>query len=158
LWPSWIRISIPNADPDANPADVQNECGSVRPAKGSNTKISYKLLKIVFIKIAQGSCSVTYEDGDWILHEAVGEPPHVLRPGGASHHALPVRPGWGGGGQRHTHRTRYCGMWIRHDPAIFVIYPQDANQKLIFLNVFFKGTFTSFFKDKKSKKSSKKQW
>jgi len=27
VWPSWIRIRIPNADPD--PAD-QNECGSVR--------------------------------------------------------------------------------------------------------------------------------
>jgi hypothetical protein len=42
------------------------------------------------------------------------------------------------------------------DPAIFVIHLQEANQKLIFLMKFFclllfEGTFTSFFKDKKSK-------
>jgi hypothetical protein len=46
------------------------------------------------------------------------------------------------------------------DPAIFVIDLQDANKKLIFLKRFFflllfKGTFTSFFKDKKSKRSYK---
>jgi hypothetical protein len=43
------------------------------------------------------------------------------------------------------------------DPAIFVIDLQDANKKLIFLTKFFclllfEGTFTSFFKDKKSQK------
>ncbi len=46
------------------------------------------------------------------------------------------------------------------DPAIFIIDFQDANQKLIFWTNFFcillfKGTFTSFFKDKKSKRSHK---
>jgi hypothetical protein len=45
------------------------------------------------------------------------------------------------------------------DPAILVIDLQDANKKLIFLKSFclllFEGTFTSFFKDKKSKKSLK---
>ena len=46
------------------------------------------------------------------------------------------------------------------DPAIFVIDFQDANKKLIFLKKFsclllFEGTFTSFFKDKKSKRSHK---
>jgi hypothetical protein len=45
------------------------------------------------------------------------------------------------------------------DPAIFVIDLQDANQKLILKNFFrlllFEGTFTSFFKDKKSKRSNK---
>jgi hypothetical protein len=46
------------------------------------------------------------------------------------------------------------------DPAIFVIDLQYANRKLIiFLNFFclllFEGTFTSFFKDKKSKRSNK---
>jgi hypothetical protein len=44
------------------------------------------------------------------------------------------------------------------DPAIFVIDLQDPNEKLFFLLKFFclllfEGTFTSFFKDKKSKKS-----
>jgi hypothetical protein len=44
------------------------------------------------------------------------------------------------------------------DPAIFVIELQDASKKLIFLHKFFclilfDGTFTSFFKDKKSKNS-----
>jgi hypothetical protein len=44
------------------------------------------------------------------------------------------------------------------DPAIFVIDLQDANKKLFFSKVFllftfFEGTFTSFFKDKKSQKS-----
>jgi hypothetical protein len=46
------------------------------------------------------------------------------------------------------------------DPAIFVIDLQYANQKLIFFKQFFctllfEGTFTSFFKDKKSKISHK---
>jgi hypothetical protein len=44
------------------------------------------------------------------------------------------------------------------DPAIFVIVLQDANKKLYFCKKFFclllfKGTFTSFFGDKKSKRS-----
>jgi hypothetical protein len=46
------------------------------------------------------------------------------------------------------------------DPSIFVIDLQDANKKLIFsksffllIRVLFEGTFTSFFKDKKSKRS-----
>jgi hypothetical protein len=47
------------------------------------------------------------------------------------------------------------------DPAIFAIDLQDANQKTnyIFLHFFclllFEGIFTSFFKDKKSKRSHK---
>jgi hypothetical protein len=47
------------------------------------------------------------------------------------------------------------------DLAIFVIDLQDANKKLIFFKsvtdscYFFEGTFTSFFKDKKSKRSCK---
>jgi hypothetical protein len=46
------------------------------------------------------------------------------------------------------------------DPAIFIIDRQDANKKLVFLIQFFcillfAGTFTSFFKDKKSKRSHK---
>jgi hypothetical protein len=46
------------------------------------------------------------------------------------------------------------------DPAIFVIELQDAKQKRIFKNNFFclllfEGTFTSFFKDKKSKRVTK---
>jgi hypothetical protein len=45
------------------------------------------------------------------------------------------------------------------DPAIFVIDLQDANKKLIkkkvFLLITFEGTFTSFFKDNKSKRSHK---
>jgi hypothetical protein len=45
-------------------------------------------------------------------------------------------------------------------PAIFVINLQDASKKLIFNAIFFclllfEGTFTSFFKDKKIKKSHK---
>ncbi len=37
------------------------------------------------------------------------------------------------------------------DPAIFVNYLQDVNKKLLFFCLFlFGGTFTSFFKDKKS--------
>jgi hypothetical protein len=43
------------------------------------------------------------------------------------------------------------------DPAIFVIDLQDANKKLFFYTFFclflFEGTFKSFFKDKKSKRS-----
>jgi hypothetical protein len=42
------------------------------------------------------------------------------------------------------------------DPAIFVIDLQDAHKKLIknkfFCLLLFKGTFTSFFKNKSSKK------
>jgi hypothetical protein len=46
------------------------------------------------------------------------------------------------------------------DPSIFIIDLQDANQKIIFLTKFFcillfEGTFTSFFKDKKSKRNHK---
>jgi hypothetical protein len=41
-------------------------------------------------------------------------------------------------------------------PAIFAIDLQEANKKLIFYKVFllitFEGTFTSFFKDKKSER------
>jgi hypothetical protein len=46
------------------------------------------------------------------------------------------------------------------DPSIFIIDLQDANKKLIskkkffcILPVLFEGTFTSFFKGKKSKRS-----
>jgi hypothetical protein len=46
------------------------------------------------------------------------------------------------------------------DPAIFVIDLQDASKKIIFYSNFFclllfEGTFTLFFKDKKSKKATK---
>jgi hypothetical protein len=45
------------------------------------------------------------------------------------------------------------------DPAIFVINLQDANKKTYLKKVFclllFEGTFTSFLKDKKSKRSHK---
>jgi hypothetical protein len=46
------------------------------------------------------------------------------------------------------------------DPSIFIIDLQDANKKLntfkkFFCIVLFEGTFTSFFKDKKSKRSHK---
>jgi hypothetical protein len=45
------------------------------------------------------------------------------------------------------------------EPAIFFIELQDANEKLILKKYFclllFEGTFTSFFKDKKSKRSHK---
>ena len=46
------------------------------------------------------------------------------------------------------------------DPAIFVIDLQEANKNLIFLQsfsayYFLKGTFTSFLKDKKFKRSHK---
>jgi len=45
------------------------------------------------------------------------------------------------------------------DLAIFIIDLQDANKELIFLKLFFillfEGTFTSFFKPKKSKRSHK---
>jgi hypothetical protein len=43
------------------------------------------------------------------------------------------------------------------DPAIFVIDLQDDNKKLIkkFCLLLFEGTFTSFFKDKKSKRVTK---
>jgi hypothetical protein len=43
------------------------------------------------------------------------------------------------------------------DPAIFIIDLQDANkkQKKFFCILLFEGTFSSFFKDKKSKRSHK---
>ena len=46
------------------------------------------------------------------------------------------------------------------DPSIFIIDLQDANKKQIYKKKFscillFEGTFTSFFKDKKSKRSHK---
>jgi hypothetical protein len=46
------------------------------------------------------------------------------------------------------------------DPAIFIIDLQDGNKNLLFFNKFFcillfEGTLTSFFKDKKSKRSHK---
>jgi hypothetical protein len=45
------------------------------------------------------------------------------------------------------------------DPAIFFIELKDSNEKLIFKKYFclllFEGTFTTFFKDKKSKRSHK---
>jgi hypothetical protein len=45
------------------------------------------------------------------------------------------------------------------DPAVFVIDLQDANKKLSmkkdFCVLLFGGTFTSFFKDKKSKRRHK---
>jgi hypothetical protein len=46
------------------------------------------------------------------------------------------------------------------DPAVFVIDLQDASKKLIFEHIFFclflfEATYTSFFKDKKSKESQK---
>jgi hypothetical protein len=47
------------------------------------------------------------------------------------------------------------------DPAIFVIDLQDANKKQYFKTIFsayyplFEGAFTSFFKDKKSKRVKK---
>jgi hypothetical protein len=53
-------------------------------------------------------------------------------------------------------------LWLMNpdpDPAIFVIDLQDANKSLFFKKFFclllFEGTFTSFFKDKKSKRSHK---
>jgi len=36
------------------------------------------------------------------------------------------------------------------DPAIFVSDLQDVNKKYFFCLLLFEGTFTSFFKDKKS--------
>jgi hypothetical protein len=55
------------------------------------------------------------------------------------------------------------GSWIRildPDPAIFVIDLQDISKKQIFEHNFlclllFEATFTSFFKDKKSKRVTK---
>ncbi len=46
------------------------------------------------------------------------------------------------------------------DPAIFIIDLQDADKKQIFFSKFFclllfEGTFTSFFKNKKSKEVTK---
>ncbi len=63
--------------------------------------------------------------------------------------------------------TFWCGsgsadpcLWLMDpDPAIFVIHLQDVNKKQIFKKFFglflFEGTFTSFSKDKKSKRSHK---
>ncbi len=63
--------------------------------------------------------------------------------------------------------TFWCGsgsgdpcLWLTDpDPAIFVIDPQDANKKKIkkkfFCLLLFEGTFTLFFKDKKSQRSHK---
>ncbi len=61
--------------------------------------------------------------------------------------------------------TFWCGsgsvdpcLWLI-DPNIFIIDLQDANKKQIkkffFCTLLFEGTFTSFFKDKKSKRSHK---
>jgi hypothetical protein len=52
---------------------------------------------------------------------------------------------------------------VDSDPSFFIIDLQDANKKLIFLNKFscillFEGTFTSFSKDKKLKRSVSHQW
>jgi hypothetical protein len=62
-------------------------------------------------------------------------------------------------------RIHASDKWIRirtrdPDPDIFVIDLQDASKKLIFEHNFFclllfEGTFTSFFKDKKSKRVTK---
>jgi hypothetical protein len=42
------------------------------------------------------------------------------------------------------------------DPSLFIIDLRDANKKLILKKVLlFKGTFSSFFKGKKSKRSHK---
>jgi hypothetical protein len=41
------------------------------------------------------------------------------------------------------------------EPAIFVTDFQDASKKLIFSALLFEATFTSFFKDKKSKRVTK---
>jgi hypothetical protein len=45
------------------------------------------------------------------------------------------------------------------NPSIFIIDLQDANKnkffKKVFLHILFEGTFTSFLKDKKSKRSHK---
>jgi hypothetical protein len=50
-------------------------------------------------------------------------------------------------------------MDLDPDPALFVIDLEDANKQQIFSKFFclvlFEGTFTSFFKDKKSKRSHK---
>ena len=47
------------------------------------------------------------------------------------------------------------------DPSIFIIDLQDANKKIIkkkfYCMLFFEGTFKSFFKGKKSKRSYKQK-
>jgi hypothetical protein len=52
-----------------------------------------------------------------------------------------------------------CLWLVDPDPAFFVIDLEDANKKPIFKQIFclllFEGTFTSFFKDIKSKRSCK---
>ncbi len=66
---------------------------------------------------------------------------------------------WGGSGSESADPCRWL-MDPDPDPAIFVIDLQDASKKLIFWHNFFclllsEGTFTSFFKDKKSKRATK---
>ncbi len=59
--------------------------------------------------------------------------------------------------------TFWCGsgsadpcLWLMDpDPTIFVVELQDVSKKLIFCLLLFEGTFTSFFKDKKSKRVTK---
>jgi hypothetical protein len=58
------------------------------------------------------------------------------------------------------HASDYMDLDADLDPVVFIIDLQDANNKLFLKNKFFcillvKGTFTSFFKDKKSKRSHK---
>ncbi len=50
-----------------------------------------------------------------------------------------------------------CLSLMDPDPSIFVFNTKDANKKLIliFCLLLFEGTFTTFFKDKKSKRSHK---
>ncbi len=66
---------------------------------------------------------------------------------------------WCGSGSR-SGSTNPC-FWLIDpdaDPSIFIIDLQDANKKLfkkVFLHISFEGTFTSFCKDKKSKRSHK---
>jgi hypothetical protein len=69
---------------------------------------------------------------------------------------------WCGSGSESVSVDPY--LWLMDpdadpDPAIFVVDLQDANKKLIYKRFFciliFEGTFTSFFKDKKSKISHK---
>jgi hypothetical protein len=62
---------------------------------------------------------------------------------------------WGGSGSADP-----CLWLMEPDPAIVVIDLQDASKKLIFQHNFFclllfEGTFTSFSKDKKSKRVTK---
>ncbi len=66
---------------------------------------------------------------------------------------------WGGSG---TGSADPCLWLMDPDPSISDIDLQDASKKLIFntifsANYFYKGTFTSFSKDKKSKKSQNRR-